>query len=39
LSNTVNFSKAIIQWFKSGDPVIGTDLSYTYSPDFNSSGQ
>jgi len=39
LSNTVNLSKAIIQWFKSGDPVIGTDLSYTYSPDFNSSGQ
>ncbi len=39
LSNNVNLSKAIIQWFKSGDPVIGTGLSYTYSPDFNSSGQ
>ena len=39
LVNTVNLSKAIVQWYKNSNPVIGTGLSYTFSPDFNSSGQ
>jgi hypothetical protein len=39
LTSKVNQTTAIVQWFKNGDPVIGTGLSYTYSPDFNSSGQ
>jgi len=39
LSSNVNLSKTSVFWFKNSNPVIGSGLSYTYSPDFNSSGQ
>jgi hypothetical protein len=39
LSSSVNLTKTIVQWYKNSNPLIGTGLSYTFSPDFNSSGQ
>ena len=39
LASNINITKALIQWEKNSNPVIGVGLSYTYSPDFNSSGQ